>query len=135
MIQNEIYEQFEIWMNDLLEQNTMPEDTAAFCFNLYDESEDDGEHIYGVQLIASDRFDSEDGDWPCDEVWSSGEDIFCIDTSDEKDTGWQRAQDLVGEMVKEYLENGTHRRILQNTKAVGIGFVDGELDLIWQAEK
>ena len=30
MIQNEIYEQFGLWINDLLEQNTMPEDTAAF---------------------------------------------------------------------------------------------------------
>ena len=38
-------------------------------------------------------------------------------------------------MVKEYLENGAHRMILKNTKAVGIGFVDGELDLIWQEEK
>ena len=133
MVQMEIYEEFEKWLNDLLEQNTIPDDTKAFNFNLYEESEEDS--IYGVQLIAADRFDENDPDWPCDEVWSSEEDIFTVDTSDEDDTGWKHAQELFEKMLNEYLENGRYGSILKGREAVGIGFVDGELALLFRAEE
>ena len=133
MLQTAIYEEFEKWLDDLLENNDMPENTAAFNFNLYEESVE--EHIYGVQLIAAERFDKDDPDWPCDEVWSSEEDIFCIDTSDEEDTGWKHALELISEMCSEYLENGRYKDILTDSQGVGIGFVDGDIDLIYKAEK
>ncbi|MBQ9808130.1 MAG: hypothetical protein IJM55_04615 [Ruminococcus sp.] len=133
MVQIEIYEEFEKWLNDLLENNTIPDDAKAFNFNLYEESEEDS--IYGVQLIAADRFDENDPDWACDEVWSSEEDIFCVDTSDEEDSGWKNAMDLIGGLVSEYLENGLHRNLLRGTDAVGIGFVDGDIELLYKAEK
>ena len=87
MIQLPIYEEFAHWLDDLLENNEMPEETQAYCFNLYEESDED--HIYGVQLVAAGEFDPEDkeGEWACEEVWSSGENIFTVDTSDEDDTG------------------------------------------------
>ena len=134
MIQTEIYEEFSAWLDNLLENNEMPEDTAAFNFNLYEESEDSSEHIYGVQLIAADRFEPEDGEWACYEAWSSEEDIFCVDTSDEEDTSAQYAQKLIGEMVSEYLASGKYRDILLGTQAVGIGFVDGDIELLCRAE-
>ncbi len=133
MIQIEIYEHFAAWLDNLLENNEMPKNTAAFNFNLYEESVED--HIYGVQLIASEHFDKDDPDWPCDEVWSSEEDIFCVDTSDEEDTGWKHALALISEMCSEYLENGKHKDILLDSQGVGIGFVDGDIDLIYKAEK
>ncbi len=133
MIQIEIYEHFAAWLDNLLENNEMPKNTAAFNFNLYEESVED--HIYGVQLIASERFDKDDPDWPCDEVWSSEEDIFCVDTSDEEDTGWKHALALISEMCSEYLENGKYKDILLDSQGVGIGFVDGDIDLIYKAEK
>ena len=134
MIQTEIYEEFSAWLDNLLENNEMPEETAAFNFNLYEESEDSSEHIYGVQLIAADRFEPEDGEWDCYEAWSSEEDIFCVDTSDEEDTSAQYAQKLIGEMVSEYLASGKYRDILLGTQAVGIGFVDGDIELLCRAE-
>lgn len=132
MIQIEIYEEFSNWLDNLLENNDMPENTAAFNFNLYEESVED--HIYGVQLIAAERFDSEDPDWPCDEVWSSEEDIFCVDTSDEEDTGWKYALELIKEMCEKYLESGNYKNILLGTNGVGIGFIDGDIDIIYKAE-
>ena len=132
MLQMNIYEEFSNWLDDLLENNDIPEDAKAFCFNLYEESEED--HIYGIQIIASENFDEDDPDWPCDEVWSSEEDIFTVDTSDEDDTGWKHAQELFTEMVNEYLENGRYSAILRSREAVGIGFVDGELELLFRAE-
>ena len=76
MLQLNIYEEFAHWLDDILENNEMPEETKAFCFNLYEES--DEEHICGVQLIAAGEYDPEDkdGEWACEEVWSSEENIF-----------------------------------------------------------
>lgn len=128
-MQLEIYAEFSQWLDNLLENNDMPEKTAAFNFNLYEESEEDS--VYGVQLIAADRYDAEDGgEWACYEVWSSEEDIFCVSTSDEDDKSWQGAQKLITEMIYEYLENGKYGRILTSAQAVGIGFVDGDIDII-----
>ena len=54
-MQTEIYEEFSHWLDSLLENNDMPENTVAFNFNLYEESEEDS--VCGIQLIAADRFD------------------------------------------------------------------------------
>ena len=130
MIQLPIYEEFAHWLDELLENNDMPDETKAFCFNLYEESDED--HIYGVQLIAAGAFDAADkeGDWACDEVWSCEENIFTVETSDEDDTGWAHAQELIKEMVEEYLKNGKYADILSSAEAVAIGFVDGDLEII-----
>ena len=130
MLQMNIYEEFAHWLDDLLENNDMPEETKAFCFNLYEESDED--HIYGAQLIAAGEYDPEDkeGEWACDEVWSCEENIFTVETSDEDDTGWAHAQELIKEMVEEYLKNGKYADILSSAEAVAIGFVDGDLEII-----
>ncbi|MBO7395684.1 MAG: hypothetical protein J6U16_06155 [Ruminococcus sp.] len=130
MLQLPIYEEFAHWLDDLLENNDMPEDTVAFCFNLYEES--DEEHLYAAQLIASDQFDPDDeeGEWACEEIWSCEENIFIVDTSDEDDTGWKHAQELFCEMIEEYLKNGRYGHILTDSKGVAAGFVDGELQML-----
>ncbi len=128
-MQTEIYESFELWLDALLENNDMPENTAAFNFNLYEESAED--FVYAVQLIASDRFEpDDDGEWACYEVWSSEEDIFCVSTEDEDNKDCEAAQKLITEMVREYLKTGRYRNILTASQAIGIGFVDGEIDII-----
>ena len=130
MIQLPIYEEFAHWLDDLFENNDMPEETKAFCFNLYEESDED--HIYGAQLIAAGEFDPDDkdGDWACEEVWSSGENIFTVDTSDEDDTGWNHALELFKEMAEEYMKNGKYSGIIKGAKGAAIGFVDGELEML-----
>ena len=134
MIQLPIYEEFAHWLDDILENNDMPENTAAFCLNLYEE--DIKDHIYGAQLIASGEFDPDDesGEWACEEVWSSGENIFTVDTSDEEDTGWKHAQELFAEMAEEYLSSGKYRSILTGSRGVAIGFVDGDLEIIYKTQ-
>lgn len=127
----EIYLEFAKWLDSLLENNDMPDSTAAFCFNIYEEEDE----TYGVQLIASDEFDENDGgDWACSEVWSSEEDIFYIDHSDEENAGRERGLEFVSELICGYLESGSYRNILLGAKAVGAGFVDGELSILYKAE-
>lgn len=133
-MQTEIYEEFSHWLDSLLENNDMPENTVAFNFNLYEESEEDS--VCGIQLIAADRFDPENGDdWACCEAWSSEEDIFCVSTADEDDRLWQGAQKLITEMISEYLENGKYGNILTAATAVGVGFVDGDIDIIYRNDE
>lgn len=121
---NEIYTEFESWLDSLLENNDMPDETLAFCFNLYEESSEDS--VYSVQLVACDKFDKNDSDWACEEVWSSEEDIFCIELSDEQDRDWKSAQALIKSWVQEYMKECE----ILSSKHVAIGFVDGELEYI-----
>ena len=132
----EIYLEFAKWLDELLEQNTMPKAAKAYCFNIYEEEDENGAASgeYGVQLIASDESDENDGgDWACSEIWSSEENIFYIDHSDEKDADYSRGQQFVGGLIKDYLESGSHKDILLGSKAVAAGFVDGELEIIYKA--
>lgn len=126
----EIYIKFENWLDNLLENNDMPADTKAFNFNLYDECN----NVYGIQIIASDRFDVDDDEWACYELWSSEEDIFCISADDENDKSGQQAQKFITEMVADYLENGKYKNILLDSNGIGIGFVDGDIDIIFKSE-
>ena len=127
IVMNELYTEFENWLNNQLENNDMPENTLAFCFNLYEESVEDS--VYSVQIVACDKFDKDDSDWACEEVWSSEEDIFGVELSDEQEKDWSAAQKLITEWVEDYLANGQYRDVFSG-KPVAIGFVDGELEII-----
>ena len=108
----------------------MPEDTEAFCFNLYEESAE--ENLYSIQLIAAAAFDPDDkeGDWACDEAWSSDENVFTVDISDEEQKDREHAHELFAEMIREYIQNGKYGKILSGTKGLALGFVDGELEIL-----
>lgn len=124
---DEIYSSFAEWLDNLLENNDMPENTKAFNFNLYEEDD----NVYSVQLIASDRFDPDDDEWACYEIWSSEEDLFFVDTSDEDDKSRETFQKFVTDMISGYI---VQNDILKKFPA-GIGFVDGEIDILYNNEE
>lgn len=123
----EIYIEFEKWLSKLLE-NDMPDNTAAYNFNIYEEEDE----TYGVQLIASDEFSEDDDDWACSEIWSSEEEIFYIDHSDEKDADRERGLEFISQLISDYLEKGEKADTLKAVKAVGAGFVDGDLKILYK---
>lgn len=127
----EIYNEFAKWLDDLLENNEIPENTIAFNFNLYEEED----ATYGIQLIASDEYDEKDDDWACSEIWSSEEDIFYIDHSDEEDADAERGLEFIGGLISDYLVHGTYRNILLSSNAVGMGFVDGDINIIHRRDE
>ena len=107
----------------------MPENTKAYNFNLYEEEDE----TYGIQLIASDRFyENDGGEWACSEIYSSEEDIFYIDHSDEKNADRQRGMEFICSLINEYLKNGKYSDKLKNSKAVGAGFVDGDIEILFK---
>ncbi|MBR4022670.1 MAG: hypothetical protein IKI94_08805 [Ruminococcus sp.] len=122
-----MYIEFEKWLSKLLE-NDMPDNTAAYNFNIYEEEDE----TYGVQLIASDEFSEDDDDWACSEIWSSEEEIFYIDHSDEKDADRERGLEFISQLICDYLEKGEKADKLKAVKAVGAGFVDGDLKILYK---
>ena len=126
-------EQFFEWLDHILQDQPLPGETVAANFNLYEESED---NAYAVQLIGAGEFDPEDEDWACEEVYSSEEDLFVF--TDENNTGdennWERALETCVSWVSAYLAGGTYAQTLKALTAVAVGFVDGNLEIVYTNE-
>ena len=119
---------FNDWLNTLLSNNPLPNNTMAVNFNIYDFSEE----TYDVQLIASNLYDENDDDWACEEIYSSNENCFYFNKSDFEYR--ELVLENVIELVAEYLENGLYSDMLKTGIAITAGFVDDSLDCIWISE-
>ncbi|MFN3149756.1 hypothetical protein [Bremerella sp.] len=102
----------------------------AFAFNLYEPAGNPNVK-FGVELIGTASFDAEDPDWACDEVWEpelrgipipvaySGED-------------WEGCLENVKTLLVKILDGpDAAADKLKAVEAVAIGFVDGDLDVVW----
>jgi shikimate kinase len=117
-----MYNEFEAWLDATLEAD-IPEDIAAFNFNLYE----DGDNLWSIELIGASRFDPEDPDWACDEIFTNREDPL----SWSAEVDWQDIQETMTQYVEKYLIEGSGASILKNSEAVGIGFVDGDITIVY----
>lgn len=97
----------------------------AFCFNLYEDEDDQ----WSVELVGTSRFDVEDEDWCCDETADFG--------TRERPFVWKQKaswNEILAESVsyiKEYLKNGRFADVLKERLGVGIGFVDGDVEILY----
>jgi hypothetical protein len=119
-----LYPAFAKWVDDSLSSN-IPKGIRAFNFNLYETADS-----YEVELIGADRFDVSDSDWACHDVFNTGDLLFEIPKG-EAGTRWEDGYEYAVELVMTYLENGKKSGLLLSSEAVGIGFVDGDLELLW----
>ena len=103
----------------------VPDNVVAFCFNLYEES--DGS--WAMEIIGSERFDSEDEDWACNELtdFGSRKKLYTW----KMDCEWEEALAYMTGELNEYLENGKYAALLKSRTAVGIGFVDGNIEILY----
>lgn len=113
------------WLDNVPLQE-IPAEVAAFGFNLYEDADD----YWSVELVGTDRFDPEDEDWMCFEVTDFGTRESCC-TWHEAAT-WMEIQKEVIAVLTEYLERGKYADVLKSKTAVGVGFVDGDVEIIWQ---
>ena len=101
----------------------LPAEAKALCLNLY-EGEEDGE--YDAQLVACAAYDREDPDWACEDIFSTGEELFGFSSED-----WEAALDLMLETMSEAIADG----ILPDAiEYVAVGFVDGDLEEVFCRE-
>ena len=103
--------------------NALPAEAKALCLNLY-ESEEEGE--FDAQLVACADYDREDPDWACEDIYSTGEELFGFSSED-----WEAALDLMLETLGEAVADG----ILPDAiEYVAVGFVDGDLEEVFCRE-
>lgn len=82
---------------------------------------------WDVELVGTSEFDAEDEDWACGEVFDTRENPF----SWEEGTDWETAASRVVSLVKEYLEKGKYAEQLKTCQGIGVGFVDGNIEIVY----
>lgn len=116
---------FFAWVDEALAQ-PIAEGTVAFHFNLYE-----GTDSVHVQIIGTDSFEATEDDLEGDETFSTGEDVFYVPF---KDAGadWTDWLKSLKHLVSEYIASGERSDVLRRSRGVSIGFVDGDICVVWQ---
>lgn len=118
-----MYNRVSEWLDVVLETD-IPAEVVAFGFNLYE----DIDHDWSMELIGTSKFDVDDEDWLCNEVTD-------LDTRENplrwhRETGWEEIPNDIVSALKEYLKNGKYADILKAKSGVGVGFVDGNIEIL-----
>ena len=113
---------FISWADAVLTEH--PEEAVAYNFNLYEH-----ENAFAIQLIGAERFDAEDTGWACDEMFTSGEDLFELPHAVVGEQ-WEAALKGARTLVQAYLRTGAHSARLGRARAVALGFVDGDIEVV-----
>lgn len=121
-----MYQKIAEWLDNILIQE-IPEEIVAFCFNLYE----DGDNQWSMELVGTDEFDEEDEDWVCEEVTDFGSREDNMVWTSSKD--WEEVLREMTTELKQYLKKGKYADKLKSKEGVGVGFVDGDIEIIYQA--
>jgi len=117
---------FADWIDGVLE-NIDLSGVIAVNFNLY-EASDNSHHI---ELIGSDEYDPKNSDWACNEIFTTRDNLFI--TNEKAGQPWEAALKHFKSLATEYLENGRYRQKILSLRAVGIGFVNGDLEVLHES--
>jgi hypothetical protein len=121
--------QLRDWVSANLAQ-PIPDTVKAFSFNLF-ELPEDSEVKFGIELVGADRFAASDSDWACNEVWEPAERRKELPKSFTGST-WEQCLENVRTVLLALLANDGAARTLKASYGIGLGFVDGELEILWQ---
>ena len=118
-----VYNRVSEWLDVVLETD-IPAEVVAFGFNLYE----DIDHDWSMELIGTSKFDVDDEDWLCNEVTD-------LDTRENplqwhRETGCEEILNDIVSALKEYLKNGKYADILKAKSGVGVGFVNGNIEIL-----
>lgn len=122
-VEEEVRKKFFEWLDWVLSSKNIDK-AVAFNFNIYE----DGNNIWSLEFVCTSAFSATDSDWACAELFATREHPFKITYSEP----WQEVLTLFKKYVNSYLETGTLREVLKSKAGVGIGFVDGDLELLYE---
>ena len=122
-----IEKSFFKWLDTIL-SSTLPENIVAFDFALYEAAFD-----FHIQLIGASRYSEDDPDWACDQAFTTGESVFVL-PHDVAGEDWKDGLGYATALVTKYLKSGKCTDILTSKAAVGVGFVDGEIQIIYKKQ-
>lgn len=69
------YENVEKWLDDIFIKK-LPDNIIAFNFNLYE----DEDNKWSIELIGSDKYDPNNDDWACSEIFTTRNNPFVFST-------------------------------------------------------
>ena len=122
-------ERFTKWLDESLAQG-VPSSVQAFSFNLYEPAHVEGVK-FSVELIGAGHFDKSAPDWACDEVWQPIPRGIGIPLS-FSGASWRQCLNAVqGQILAVLRSKSTAAAVLASKQAIGVGFVDGDLNVIW----
>jgi hypothetical protein len=123
--------QFKEWLSSALHP-PVPGEVCAFSFNLFEPALVDGVR-FGVELVGAETFDPEDSDWVCEEVWTAQPRKLNIPVA-FSGNGWEECLQKMKLLLQSVLEEQADiSNVLKSRQAVALGFVDGDLDVIWSS--
>jgi len=126
----EFEQHFASWLDESLGQD-IPDTVEAFCFNLWEPAGQPGVE-FAIELIGTGACDEDDPDWPCDEVWEPVPRTILIPIDYSGDE-WQSCRHKLKALVLKHLETESPAiQKLKSSQGIGIGFVDGDLEVIWK---
>jgi hypothetical protein len=124
--------QFKEWLSSAL-QLPVPSEVRAFSFNLCEPALIDGVR-FGVELVGAGVFDPEDSDWACEEIWTAQPRTLNIPV-EFSGSGWEECLERMKALLQSVLEEQSGiSGVLKSRQAVALGFVDGDLDVIWSSQ-
>ena len=116
--------EFNAWADRLLTKHTSSS-VVAYNFNLYEHAKE-----FAIQLVGTRSFDVTEQDWACDEIFSSGEDLFLLPHNIVGES-WENGLEAAKSLVRNYLHHGTQAPFLKASRGVGVGFVDGDIEFAY----
>lgn len=117
------YENVEKWIDEIFIKK-MPNNIIAFNFNLYE----DQDNKWSIELIGSDKYDPNNDDWACSEIFTTRNSPFVFSHIGD----WNEVLNEVKHIISTYLNTGKYNVVLKSSNAVSIGFVDGDLVCLYR---
>jgi len=135
-----LYESFSAWLDRHLSK-TLPDGIVAINFNLYDgillndnDEPKESSETYDIELVGCITFDENDEDWACHEVFNTREDLFFIPKElvphSDDIPFWEKELPFLTALVTRYLNEGQYADRLKSFTAVGMGHVNGNLEIL-----
>lgn len=103
----------------------VPDGAGAFSFNLYEHTDS-----YAVELVGFPGYSPDDPDGAREEVFAHRDPLFELPHALVGAT-WQQGLDAVLQLVRSYVRSLPAEHPLQKAQAVAVGFVDGDLHVVW----
>ena len=115
---------FKEWLDSIL-KTKLPDGVIAINFNLYE----DVDNKWSIELIGALSFNENNDDWACDEIFTTRDNPFVL----VEESDWKTIEIIYTNLINEYLENGKYSNMLKQYTAIGIGFVDGDISIVYRS--
>jgi hypothetical protein len=126
-------DQLANWLERTL-TDEIPINVKAFSFNLYEPAFVDDTQ-FGIELIGANEFDLSNSDWACEETWEAKPRGLNIPIVFSGET-WEECLEKITVLILEELSKDTFvSRVLKSRQGIGVGFVDGDINVIWERNK